>query len=101
MIHVIASITIRQGYMSEFIKIFKSNVPNVLKEPGCLEYIPTVDLPSDLKVQHVNENVVTVIEKWQTVEDLITHLSSPHMLAYREKVKDHVADVSLNILQEA
>ena len=101
MIHVIASITIHQGYKSEFIKIFKSNVPNVLNEPGCIEYIPTVDLPSGLKVQHVNENVVTIIEKWQTVEDLKTHLSSPHMLAYREQVNDHVEKVSLKILKEA
>lgn len=101
MIHVIASITIKQGRRSEFLDIFKSNIPNVIKEPGCIEYVPTVDAPSGITAQACNENVVTIIEKWSTLEDLKKHMSSPHMLAYREKVKDHVEKVSLKILKEA
>jgi len=32
MINVIASIHINEGRLSEFIEIFKSNIPNVIKE---------------------------------------------------------------------
>jgi len=49
----------------------------------------------------LNSNVVTIIEKWDSLEDLKTHLSAPHMLAYKENVKDIVDRVSLKVLGEA
>jgi quinol monooxygenase YgiN len=70
MINVIATIYVKEGRMSEFIDIFKSNIPNVLNETGCVEYIPTIDLPMGLTTQQCNENVVTIIEKWHSLDDL-------------------------------
>ena len=87
--------------MSEFVEIFKSNVPNVLEEKGCMEYVPTIDVPTGLPPQELNNNVVIIIEKWGSLEDLQAHLSAPHMLAYKEKVKDLVDKVSLKVLGEA
>ncbi len=101
MINVIASIHIKQGRLPEFIEIFKSNIPNVLQEKGCIEYTPTIDVPTDLPPQELNENVVTIIEKWHSLEDLQAHLSAPHMLAYRENVADIVDKVSLKVLRKA
>ena len=100
MINVIASIRIKDGRMSDFIEIFKSNVPNVLAEKGCIEYVPTLDAPAGLPVQVLDSNVITIIEKWGSIEDLQAHLSAPHMLAYKEKVKDIVEDVTLKVLEE-
>jgi quinol monooxygenase YgiN len=73
----------------------------VRKERGCIEYFPTVDIYSELPLQILEENVVTVIDKWENMEDLRVHLGSPHMLAYREMVKDIVEGVRLKILKEA
>ncbi len=101
MINVIASIHINEGRLSELIKIFKSNIPNVLEEKGCIEYLPTIDVPTGLPPQELNSNVVTLIEKWNSLEDLQAHLSAPHMLAYKENVKDIVDKVSLKVLVEA
>lgn len=101
MINVIASIHIKEGRLSEFIEIFKANVPKVLKEKGCVEYVPTVDFPTGLPPQELNNNVVTIIEKWDCLEDLQTHLKAPHMLEYRERVKNLVDNVSLKVLGEA
>jgi quinol monooxygenase YgiN len=101
MINVIASIHIKEGRLSELIEIFKSNIPNVLEEKGCIEYVPTIDVPTDLPSQVLNNNVVTIIEKWGSLEELQAHLSTPHMLAYKEKVKDLVDTVSLKVLGEA
>lgn len=101
MINVIASIHIKEGRLSEFIEIFKANVPKVLKEKGCVEYVPTVDFPTGLPPQELNNNVVTIIEKWDCLEDLQTHLKAPHMLEYRERVKNLVDNVSLKVLSEA
>ncbi|MDP3016444.1 MAG: antibiotic biosynthesis monooxygenase [Deltaproteobacteria bacterium] len=45
--------------------------------------------------------MVTIIEKWESLEALRDHLVAPHMLAYKGKVKDIVEDLSLKVLQEA
>jgi quinol monooxygenase YgiN len=101
MIHVIASIQIKKDRVSAFIDIFKANIPNVLKEKGCIEYVPTIDVPTDFPRQELNPAVVTIIEKWNSLEDLRAHLSAPHMLAYQTKVKDLVENVSLKVLTAA
>jgi quinol monooxygenase YgiN len=101
MINVLASIQIKEGQLSKFIEIFKSNIPNVLEEKGCIEYVPTVDTPTGLPPQELDKNSVTIIEKWNTLEDLQAHLTAPHMLAYKEEVKDLVEKLSLKILKEA
>ena len=101
MINVIASIRVKPGMLSDFLEIFKSNVPSVREERGCIEYFPTVDIDADLPPQSLDENVVTIIEKWESLEALRDHLNAPHMLAYKEKVKDIVEGVSIKVLQEA
>lgn len=101
MLNVIASIRVKAGRVSEFLEIFKSNVPRVTEERGCIEYFPAVDIDADLPTQSLDENVVTIIEKWESLEALRDHLGAPHMLAYREKVKDIVEGVSVKVLKEA
>lgn len=99
MIHVIASIRVKKGKVPEFLGIFKANVPNVLEEKGCIEYFPAVDVDAGLPPQILDENLVTIVEKWEDLESLRVHLVAPHMLAYREAVGDLVEEVSLKVLQ--
>jgi quinol monooxygenase YgiN len=101
MIHVIASIRVKPGKRSAFLEIFKANAVTVKEEKGCIEYLPAVDTVTDLPPQRLDENIVTIIEKWDNLEALLAHLGSSHMLAYREKVADVVEEVSLKILEEA
>ena len=100
MINVIASIKIKESHMSEFIEIFKANRANVLLEAGCIEYVPTLDFATGFPVQELNSNVITIIEKWETLESLQAHLIAPHMLEYKEKVRDIVESVSLKVLEK-
>jgi len=101
MINVIASIKVKEGLRDDYIEIFKSNIPAVLEEEGCIRYAPAVDIDTGIAVQELDPNVVTVIEKWNTLEDLRAHLEAPHMLAFRERVKGMIEDVSLKILKNA
>jgi quinol monooxygenase YgiN len=101
MINVIASVQIKEGLMQEFLELFKSNVPNVLTEKGCVEYTPMVDIPTHFPPQELNENVVTIIEKWNSLEDLRAHMSAPHMVEFQNKEKEFVEKVSLKVLKEA
>lgn len=101
MIHVLASIQVKEERLQDFLKLFKANIPNVLKEDGCIEYAPAVDITADLPPQVLDANVVTIIEKWESLDALRTHLKAPHMLAYKEAAKDIVENVSLKVLQNA
>lgn len=101
MIHVIAAIQVKPGTVREFIDIFKTNVPNVLAEKGCIDYVPTIDVDAGLPPQQRDADTVTIIEKWDSLDDLRAHLKTPHMLAYREKVKDIVKGMSLKVLEAA
>ena len=80
MINVIASISVKAFERDAFIEIFKTNVPKVLEEEGCVEYSATVDFQTDIPIQETNANVVTVIEKWESLPHLEAHLTAPHML---------------------
>jgi quinol monooxygenase YgiN len=101
MINVIASVRVKTSRLPDFLNIFKDNMIKVRKEKGCIEYFPAVDIYSELPSQILEENVVTIIEKWEDIEALRVHLESAHMLAYREKVKHMVESVHLKILREA
>jgi quinol monooxygenase YgiN len=102
MIHVIATIEIAPGMRDDFLAAFAELVPDVRAEQGCLEYGPAVDLATSIADQPAaRDNVVTVIEKWDSVEALRKHLEAPHMNRYRRTVKDIVLGVSIRVLEPA
>ena len=102
MIHVIATIEVARGTRAEFLTEFRKLVPLVRAEAGCLDYGPTIDVGTGLAVQvPIREHVVTVVERWESLEALRTHLQAPHMAEYRERVKTLVVGVSLQVLQPA
>jgi quinol monooxygenase YgiN len=100
MVRVIASVKVKSGKVEEFLKIFKTNVPLVMAEKGCIQYVPTIGIDADLPSQVIDEHVVTIIETWESLEDLRAHLAAPHMIAYREKVSDTVENVTIKVLKE-
>ena len=101
MIHVIAQIDLKSGTRERFLEEFRKIVPAVRNEAGCLEYGATVDAATEIPSQHCDENRVTIVEKWESVEHLKAHLVAPHMEAYRPTVKEFVEGMSLNVLKPA
>ena len=101
MISVIASIALKPGTRAQFVEIFNANVPAVLAEQGCIEYFPAIDVESGLDAQSKDENMVTVIEKWESVEALHAHLEAPHMLQFRQDAGDMIEGLTLKILEKA
>jgi len=101
MVYVIASISVKPEGKAKFLEIFKANMPAVRAEAGCWGYHPTVDTETGLPPQRLNPAVVTIIEKWSSLDALRAHLAAPHMAAYREKVKDLVTGLELKVLQDA
>ena len=102
MIYVIATIEVREGKVDTFLDEFHALVPRVHAEEGCIEYGPTRDVDSGIEAQGgVRENTVTIVEKWESLGHLQAHLAAAHMGEYREKVKDLVVGVGLQILEPA
>lgn len=102
MIHVIATIELAAGKREAFLVEFRRVVPLVKEEAGCLDYGPAVDVASGLSAQPpVREDVVTVVERWESLEALRAHLAAPHMRDYRARVKDYVLRTQLQVLQPA
>jgi quinol monooxygenase YgiN len=102
MIHVIATIRTVPKRRDELLAVFRDLVPQVRAESGCIEYGPAIDVENAVEGQPAGRpDTVTVIEKWQDVASLRRHLASPHMLQYRETVKDLVAGVEIQVLEPA
>jgi quinol monooxygenase YgiN len=102
MIHVIANIELRDGTREAFLTEFRQLVPTVHAEAGCIDYGPTTDARTDIGAQlPLRENTVTIVERWESLDALKAHLAAPHMAAYREKVKDYVLGVTLQVLEPA
>lgn len=100
MIHVIATIELNDGARQRFIQRFRELEPKVHAEEGCIEYGAAIEMTTSLPAQEpVRDNVVMVIEKWESVEALEKHLVSPHMQAYRQTVGDLIKGISLRVLQ--
>jgi quinol monooxygenase YgiN len=41
------------------------------------------------------------VEKWESLESLKAHLTAPHMTEYRQKIRELVKGVHLQVLQPA
>ena len=66
MIYVIATVELNEGGKEKYLAELKRVTPAVLKEKGCLEYGPTVDVPTGIPIQVPQRgNVVTLIERWE------------------------------------
>ncbi len=100
MIHVVATITLHAGERQKYLKILKANAPLVLAEAGCRGYAPCIDVATGLPAQApLRPDVVIIVEAWDDLEALKTHLAAPHMAEYRKKVKDLVRSVSLQVVE--
>src|SRR3954452_19721986 len=102
MIHVIASIHAVPGRRADVLKAFHALRPEVLTEAGCIEYGTAIDLENAIDGQlTARPDMVTVVEKWQDPASLRAHLAAPHMLKFRDKVKDIVTGVEIRVLNPA
>ncbi len=100
MIHVIATVELAAGKREAFLAEFRKVVPLVRAENGCVEYGPTLDVATGIPAQGApRENVVTIVERWESLEALRAHLQAPHMTDYRARVKDFVQRVQLQVLE--
>lgn len=100
MIHVIATITTQPGKRDELIAAFQKLAPEVHAEEGCIEYGTAIDVSTPIAAQvDLREDVVTVVEKWESIQALEAHLAAPHMEAFRNSMGDVIAGIAIQVLE--
>jgi len=99
MIHVVAILTAKPGQRAALIEAMHGNLAAVRAEAGCIEYGPAIDAPGTMA--SFGEDVVLVMEKWESMAHLMAHAKAPHMAAFGAATKDLVAARAIHILQPA
>ncbi|HPQ61147.1 MAG TPA: putative quinol monooxygenase [Syntrophales bacterium] len=98
MIYVIATIEVVEGKREPYLEEIGKILPDVRAEKGCIEYVPVIDLPAQFSAQEpVRGDRVTIIEKWETLEDLKSHMEAPHMKKYRERARKYIVSSRVQI----
>jgi quinol monooxygenase YgiN len=102
MIHVVAIITAKPGQREAILEAFRGNMPAVHAEIGCIEYGPAIDAEGVGGFQtKFGPDTFLVIEKWESLDHLKAHASSPHMATYGAKTKDLIASRIIHVLSPA
>ena len=100
MIHVIATVTLKPGVLSDYLGLLAANCRLVRAEEGCVSYVATRDVASGIASQEpLRADTVVICEQWTTLEALRAHLAAPHMAAWRERVRDLVAGSRLQVTE--
>lgn len=100
MIYVTARITAKAGKGMELLAAFNDLLPSVHAEAGCVAYVPTVDLVTDLdRMEPVDPEAVTIMERWENLEHLKAHLIARHMVDFRSRVGDLIDRAELRVLE--
>ena len=102
MIHVIATIRTAPGRRDDLLAAFRrAGAPRAGR--GRLHRVRTGGRSGRRRsaAQPARDDVVTVVEKWESVAALQAHLAAPHMLRHRERVKDIVVGVEIRVLEPA
>jgi quinol monooxygenase YgiN len=101
-IHVLAEIRLAAGARERFLSEFRLLEPLVRAEDGCIEYVGAFDKQTAIAAQApVRNDVVMVIEKWESEAALARHLDTPHMVAYRKRVRGLVSSTVIHVLSSA
>ncbi len=99
MIRVVAILTAKPGRREEFLALFKANVPAVLEEKGCIEYMPVVD--AEGSAAKLGPDVAVIIETWEDFAALEAHRVAPHMLAFGKATREMLASRTIHVLSPA
>lgn len=102
MICVIARIEVGVGKRDKLLSLLRPLVPKVQAEKGNVEYTVMIDTPSGLSAQGPTcDNVVTILEKWESVDILKAHLKTIHMAEYFRASEELDLTMQLQVLEPA
>jgi quinol monooxygenase YgiN len=99
MLHVVPFITTKPGMRDAVPQEFRSNMPAVRAEEGCIEYATVIEVPTFGPFQaELGPDTFVVVEKWASTEALNAHAASAHMKAYTARTADMIETRVIHVL---
>lgn len=91
MIKVVAKGVYMQGTTDKVIAMYDEMVKETRKEDGCIAY--------NLFRDKENKDILTMIEEWESVEDLEAHKKSEHFTRIIPKIAKFRKSAELNVYE--
>ena len=100
MIHLLSFITAHPGKRGALLDIYRSVLPEVRQEDGCVEITLAIDGEGFGGSQALlGPDTFVIVERWTSAEAMKAHMKAPHALATYERTKGLAASRLLRILQ--
>ena len=90
MIHLIATLHIREGTHDEVLALATPCIEATRREDGCLLY--------DLHQSLTEPEKLVFVEKWESREALERHFKEPHLIAWRDAGAPYITAKSIEIV---
>lgn len=86
---VLAKVYPKNGCKDSIIEISEELIEKTREEDGNIDY---------QLLMSSNDDILTFVEKWKTLDDLKKHMASPHFQAFGEETKDFVEKTDIQVI---
>lgn len=90
-LNIVAMITIKPEFQTDFDLLFKKLVEESRKEEGCLRY--------ELNQCLDNVNLYFVIETWNSLQAIDYHKATPHFVEFANYAQTHVDSLQISVVK--
>lgn len=86
---VLAKVYPKEGCKDSVIEISSDLIENTLEEDGNIDY---------QLLQSINDNTLTFVEKWESLDALKKHMASPHFQEFGSETEDFVEKMDIQVI---
>ena len=88
-IMVLAKIEPKSGCSDSVVELSKELIENTISESGNIDY---------QLLQSTNEDYLTFIEKWESLDALKEHMASTHFVNFSDESKEFIENMEIQVL---
>ncbi len=86
---VLAKVYPKNGCRDSIIEISQELIENTLEEDGNIDY---------QLLKSINDDTLTFVEKWETLDALKKHMASPHFQSFGDETHDFVENMDIQVI---
>ena len=87
---VFAKVQPKKGCRDSVIELSEDLIENTLSEEGNIDY---------QLLKSINDDTLTFVEKWKSLEDLQKHMASPHFQTFGEESADFIENMDIQVVK--
>ncbi len=86
---VLAKVEPKEGCQDSIIEVSKDLIYETLLEEGNIEY---------QLLTSIDDDTLTFVEKWESLEALEKHMGSPHFLNFGEETEEFIENMTIQVI---